>query len=326
MILTGFLGAGKTSLLRQILAAESFGRSAVLVNEFGEVGIDQHLVNAVSPDIVLLDSGCVCCQIRGELKDAMLGLLESRSQGAVPPFERIVIETTGLAEPAPIVSTVHADPVLQNNLYVDKIVTVVDALAAEATEQSRSEWLQQVAAADLLVISKTDLVPDRGQALAERLAKLNPEAEILPRRQEDDVPSALLAISESARAWDNRPPLPERHRGGHDHRHDNHVVSIVIEMGEVINWIAFGVWLSALLHMHGQHILRVKGVLDVGGDCPVLINGVQHMIFPPRHLDGVQPAIVQSRLVMIVDGIDPQKIRASFARYVLGQNRLAAAS
>lgn len=157
-ILTGFLGSGKTTVLQKILAQENYGDTAVLVNEFGEVGIDQQLVAPIAPNVVLLDSGCLCCQIRGELKEALTGLLDARAQKSVPPFKRIVIETTGLAEPTPTIATIQADPMLTHQLAVARTITVVDAVNGnDMADSGNRVWTQQVSAADVLLISKADL-------------------------------------------------------------------------------------------------------------------------------------------------------------------------
>lgn len=314
LILTGFLGAGKTTLLQEILAAERFGRSAVLVNEFGEVGIDQNLVTAVSPDIVLLDSGCICCQIRGELKEALRDLLDRRSSGELPPFSRIILETTGLAEPAPIVSTIHADLLLQNQMYVDAIATVVDGAAGLATAPRRPEWLQQVASADTLIVSKYDVDPRSAAELEAYLATLNPEAEICVRSAGDPLPP--LFRGDVGRGRPARAAGAHRAGAGGHSAHEDTVRSTIIHLAGPIDWIAFGVWLSALLHAHGRRILRVKGVLDVGEGRPVLLNGVQHMVFPPEHLDDWPADAETSRLVFILDGLDPALIHRSFAKHV----------
>ena len=322
-VLTGFLGAGKTTLLRALLASEEAGRTAVLVNEFGEVGIDHLLVDSISSDVVLLDSGCVCCQIRGELQQAVLSLLERRDRGEVPPFERMIVETTGLAEPAPIVSTLAMDRVLSHEVEVETIVTVVDAVAAADTAACRPEWLAQVAAADTLVVSKADLVPvDAVDDLAARLGALNPIASIVRRDGRGHPLEALFGRTADA----TRPVAAERLRAINrgraeaDGAHTRGVRSTVLDLEGAVDWTAFGIWFSALLHAHGGRMLRVKGLLDVGGDGPVVFNSVQHCVYPPEHRDAWPEGERRSRLVFIVDGLDPERIHVSF------RHHLAAAS
>src|SRR6201998_2428766 len=179
-VITGFLGSGKTTLLRNLLASDLGHETAVLINEFGEVGIDHLLVGEVAPDTVLLKSGCVCCSIRGELKDALVQLFSRRQKGEVPKFCRVILETTGLADPAPIFATILSDPMLRHHFRLGVIVTVVDAFNAALHERLHPEWTAQVAAADRLVLTKRDLVTDQaGEALQKHLERINPAALIL---------------------------------------------------------------------------------------------------------------------------------------------------
>ncbi|CAM2142836.1 Metal chaperone involved in Zn homeostasis [Pararobbsia alpina] len=176
-LVTGFLGSGKSTLLSDMLQGEAARDTAVLVNEFGEVGLDHLLIGAIDTQTILLDNGCVCCSIRGELKDALASLFSRRARGEVPPFGRVVIETTGLATPAPILATVLADPLVRCHFRLDATVAVVDAVNAQAQRKHHPEWLAQVTAADQIVISKTDLVDDADAArVGETLSSVNPAA------------------------------------------------------------------------------------------------------------------------------------------------------
>ncbi len=312
-ILTGFLGAGKTTILQKILASEHYGDSAVLINEFGEVGIDQQLVTPVSPNVVLLESGCLCCQIRGELKDALAGLLQRRADGSVPPFRQIIIETTGLAEPTPVIATLQADPQLSHQLTAARTVTVVDAVNGEhMAADGQSVWLHQVAAADIVLISKADLAPQAAAALAERLHRMLPEIPIQPLGLDTPLPD-FNALPSARRAHAS-------YRTVHQH---GSVQSLALEIDETIDWTAFGVWLSALLHAHGTSLLRVKGILNIGEGYPVLINAVQHMVYPPQHLNKPSGQPWRSQLVLIADGLDTAAIERSFRRWVLDEDDIA---
>lgn len=321
-VLTGFLGAGKTTVLRALLESERFGDSAVLVNEFGEVGIDHLLVDAISPDIVLLDSGCVCCQIRGELKDALNDLLDRRGDGDVPRFKRIIIETTGLAEPGPVVSTLVMDPVLSRRVTIGAVVTVVDALTTSTTVERRREWLEQVAAADVLLLSKTDLVTaDSVARLSTELESANPSALVHDWRTEPDCLQRLLssrtAVKTAAVMQSMQPQLRfERSSNSGSLPHGRHLRSFILNLEQTIDWTAFGIWFSALLHSHGDRILRVKGLVEVGEPGPILFNSVQHTVFPPEHFQE-WPEGASSQLVFIVDDIAPGLIEESFKRYVV---------
>lgn len=179
-VITGFLGSGKTTLLKRLLQDEAMGDSALLINEFGDVGIDHLLVEEVAPDTVLLPSGCVCCSIRGELKEALLSLLERRTRGEIPQFRRVILETTGLADPAPILATLSNDPQLRGRFHIGLVVTLVDASHAALQERLHPEWLAQVAAADRLLLSKTDLVDALSlSTLRHHLQQLNFSAPLL---------------------------------------------------------------------------------------------------------------------------------------------------
>ena len=311
-LLTGFLGSGKTTVLQKMLAQENYGDTAVLINEFGEVGIDQQLVAPISPNVVLLDSGCLCCQIRGELKDPLVELLDARAGNRVPPFQKIVIETTGLAEPTPIVATIQADPMLTHQLVIARTITVVDAVNGNEMASSGNRiWTQQVSAADVLLISKTDLAPEAANALESRFHDLLPGITLLRHGLNDSLPDFTELPASSQ-------PIRTSYRAPNIAAHGD-VHSLALCISEPIDWTAFGVWLSALLHVHGQSVLRIKGILNIGEDYPVLINGVQHMIYPPQHLPQWPHEPHDSQLVMIMSGLAAEKVAASFRRQVLGQ-------
>ena len=197
-LVTGFLGSGKSTLLADVLHGDAAKDTAILINEFGEVGLDHLLVGEVDARTVLLDNGCVCCSIRGELKEALVTLFSQRARGDLPPFSRVVLETTGLATPAPIVATLLADPVIRSHYALNATVTVVDALNAAQQRARHPEWLAQVSAADRLLISKSDLVdPTDIAALTRTLAALNPAAEVVVRASAADKVDMLFAPASS---------------------------------------------------------------------------------------------------------------------------------
>ena len=329
-VLTGFLGSGKTTLLRRLLSCESSGETAVLINEFGEVGIDHLLVAEVAPDTVLLKSGCICCSIRGELKDAFIGLFSKRQKGEIPPFRRVVLETTGLAEPAPILATLLADPVLRHHFRLGLVITVVDCVNAELQKKSYTEWSAQVAAADRLVITKVDLVAaERCASLRRALAKMNPAASILLVTEVESGDLPLLgsglhgAVSDvNGRLWTAQigSEFKEPTRDGmpassqhHQHTPDQPVTSFCLVFEKQINWISFGLWLSMLLNRHGTNILRVKGILNIAeAKYPIAIHGVQHLVHPPVHLTSWPDDDRFSRIIFIVRDIRREAIERSF--------------
>lgn len=320
-LLTGFLGSGKTSLLRRLLQEPGLADTAVLINELGEVGLDHLLVEAVDEEVVLLASGCICCTIRGELKDAVLRLIDRARAGAVPPFSRVVVETTGLADPAPIVATFAADPMLRHQVRVGNIVTVVDAVSGEGNLDRFEESVRQVAVADRLVISKTDLAPPAVVGrLRARLVTLNPTAAITLSTEVAATPAALLLAdihdtrtkSAEVRRWFTSAPAHD-----HDPSHRPEVRAHLLTADRPLDWAAFGLWLTLLLHRHGQRILRVKGLLDVEGvRQPVVIQGVQHLIHPPLHLRGWPGGRRGTRLVVIAQGLDGALLERSFRSFL----------
>lgn len=326
-ILTGFLGSGKTSLLKRLLILPDLKDAAVLINEFGEVGIDHFLVEEVDDDVVLLKSGCICCTIRGDLKDSLLDLHERRATGRVPPFGRLILETTGLADPGPIVATLVADPALRHQFRMGNIVTVVDAVNGAENLDRFPESVRQAAVADRLVMSKTDLAEaETIAALRHMLAGLNPTADILPL---DDVrmPDAALFVSDihdpAARAGEVARWLAaeagevRRHHHGHDVNRHGDVRAFVLTSPAPLDWARFGLWLSMLLNRHGTEVLRLKGLLSIQGvDTPVVVQGVQHLIHKPVHLDGWPDGIPGTCIVVIAKGLDPETVRRSFRAFV----------
>ena len=328
-LLTGFLGAGKTSLLKRLLRQPDLADTAVLINEFGEVGLDHLLIEEVDEDVVLLKSGCVCCTIRGDLKDALARLYGRRERGEVPPFRRLAIETTGLADPAPIVATLVADPMLRHHFRLGNIVTVVDAVAGAKNLERYSECLRQAAAADRLVISKVDLVsPERAAALRAQLRRLNPAATIVEASEASEISAALLTHDihdEAARANEVSSWLATAE---HEHEHDSadpnrhgDVRAFVLTASVPLDWARFGLWLSMLLNRHGTSILRLKGLVAIDGQAePVLIQGVQHLVHKPMHLKAWPEGDRRTRIVVIVRGLDPREIERSFRAFMqLGQ-------
>ncbi len=344
-LLTGFLGSGKTTLLARLLGHPGMGETAVIVNELGEVGIDHHLLTRVDERTVLLDSGCLCCTLRGDLADELRDLIDRRDAGEIPPFRRVVVETTGLAEPAPILFTLLTDRLVQANYRLDGTVTTVDAVNGADQLDRQPEAAKQAAVADRLVVTKTDIAgPGAAAGLAARLRRINPHAPILEVVLGEIEPDALLAAPErdlravadelaAERAANRAGQLHEsgdsagrghdhgdgRGRGarlGTGHQHGSgeaHAFSIVLE--EALDWTAFGVWLSMLLQAHGQSVLRVKGLLDVGGEGPLLLNGVQHVVHPPEHLVAWPDSDRRSRLVVIARGIDEGAVRDSLVAF-----------
>jgi len=323
-VLTGFLGSGKTTLLQRVLANEDMGETALLINEFGEVGIDNLLVQEIAPNTVLLPSGCVCCSVRGDLKQALIDLHDKRSRGEIPAFRRVLLETTGLADPAPILATLQRDPQLRGRYHVGLMVTVVDALHASLQERIHPEWLGQVTAADRLLVSKADLVSAAMlDQLLEHLQTLNPSASIelastVVEGDEQLLGEGLKSLEpdEEVAKWQLFAPTKQPQHGG--------AQVCALEYEEPLDWLAFGVWLSMLLRCHGERILRVKGILNViDSEQPIVIHGVQHCLHSPVHLSSWPDGLRRSRLVIIVRDLDTKLLRRSFDAFL---NRLGRAA
>jgi G3E family GTPase len=324
-ILSGFLGSGKTTLLKGWLAQQNLNEVALLVNEFGEVGIDHHLLNEVAPDIVLLPGGCLCCQIRGELKTALLDLYERRARGVLPRFSQVILETTGLADPAPILSTILHDRQLQYHFSQGTLVTLVDAEHCQLQAETQPEWIGQVSAADKLLMSKRDRVSKQAFAAVQRwLRQMNPLAELSDCAQALSEPARLFQSAVTVGSHEQRfrwlgtcgadtfsltmAPLSAPHPV---------TQTCVITLQQSLNWSAFAIWLSMLLHRHGSAILRMKGILRVGDSpAPVVIHGVQHTLHPPVHLRDWPGELTDSKLVFILRGLDADRLQLAFTRYM----------
>ncbi|WP_421995116.1 CobW family GTP-binding protein [Reyranella sp.] len=327
-LITGFLGAGKTTLLQKLLADPALADTAVLINEFGEVGLDHHLLERIDDTMVLLQSGCVCCTIRGDLSAAIRDLHGKRERGKAPRFRRLVIESTGLADPFPILSTVQADPVLRHHFRLGNVITTVDAVNALRQLARQPESTKQVAVADRLVLTKTDLAEAAEvELLVERLRRLNPSAPLWRSAEGPVDAAALLAHdvfatasrSAQARRWlaaeleAAPPPVADRD----PNRHDETIHTFTLTLDGAVDWTAFGLWLTMLLHRHGERVLRVKGILNVTGSAtPVAIHGVQHLVHPPVHMAAWPDGPRSSRLVFIVDGLDARLIERSLASFL----------
>jgi G3E family GTPase len=329
-VITGFLGSGKTTLLRRLLAHPGMGETAVLINEFGEVGLDHLLVRKVNEDIILLNSGCLCCTVRNDLVESLGELWTRRAAGDVPAFGRVVIETTGLADPAPIIHTLMTEASLAANYQPVGLVATVDATHGERQLDEHIEALKQAAMADRLVVTKTDLESATKRArLHSRLAALNPAASVFdaslafgptPHELFDAPPFALDGRSRDVQRWlrDEAFSL-ERHGHGHDiNRHDDRIGAFCLTAQVPLDWQRFIAWLELLLASRGDQLLRMKGILDVAGRTrPVIIQGVQHVFYPPTELDVWPDGVRRSRIVFITRDLTRSAVERSFERVIV---------
>ncbi|MFO1085692.1 MAG: GTP-binding protein [Reyranellaceae bacterium] len=331
-LITGFLGSGKTTLLQRLLADPALADSAVLINELGEVGLDHHLLERIDETMVLLSSGCLCCTIRGELAAAIKDLHDRRERGSVPPFRRLVVESTGLADPFPILSTVQADPVLRHHFRPGNVITTVDAVNGSAQLVRHPECARQVAVADRLVLTKTDIAEAEDvTSLVSRLRNLNPSAPLWLAAQSPLDADSLLSHDLFATAGRNEAArelfAAELEIDRSSGRHDNAIRAFALVLDGPIDWTRFGLWFSMLLNRHGDHVLRVKGILNVAGSpAPVALHGVQHLVHPPIHMAAWPDADRRSRLVFIVDGLGQSAIERSLAVFLGADSRLPSAT
>jgi G3E family GTPase len=316
-LLTGFLGSGKTTFLGRLLADPALAGTAVLINEFGEVGLDHHLVERIDETVVLLRSGCLCCTIRGELAQAIRDLHSRRERGVVPSFGRLVVESSGLADPFPILSTLKSDPVLRHHFRAGAVVTTIDTVNGLSQIASHAESIHQIAVADRLVLTKTDLADEAAVArLLAQVRRINPDAPVTSTSDTDLDAGALLNGGRTVPSFSAVPvcdQVSETHLGN---CHGERIRSFVVTVDEPIDWTAFGVWLTMLLNRHGDNVLRVKGILNIAGEAaPVAIHGVRYLVHDPVHMGAWPDSDRRSRVVFIVDGLDPDLIRRSLAAF-----------
>jgi G3E family GTPase len=304
-VLTGFLGSGKTTFLSKVLAVPDLRDTAVIVSEFGAVALDHLLLEAAVDDVVELPNGCTCCAVRQGLADSFYRLLRSRQAiPGRPPFRRIALETSGLADPGPTLYTLSADAFLEASLRLDRVVTTVDAVLGAHTLDRYPEAAAQAAVADLLLITKTDLAPV-SDGLVERLASLNTTASIVDAG--DAEASAIL--------FGGSPKTLPRPRPSAAVVHAHGIYGLPVRLQRPMTRLAFAMALGGLARDHGEKLLRVKGLVEFadrpGG--PAAIHAVQHTLYPPRWLERWPDADCTSRLVFVVRDLEPDEILKRFA-------------
>ena len=314
-LLTGFLGSGKTTLLNRLLKRPDMAETAVLVNEFGEVGLDHQLIERIDENTVLLNAGCLCCTVQGDLVEALSNLFVRRIKKEVPDFRRVLIETTGLADPAPVIHTLMTAPLISSRYALDGIIVTVDAVNADMQLDRYAESVKQAAVADRIVITKADLEPV-SEALEARLAGLNPGA---PRYRAvmGDIDPALLfdaglydpaTKTIDVQRWLRDEAYAEKAHRHHHHdvnRHDDSISAFCMNRDEPVDWEAFVAWIRILIGQHGEKLLRIKGILNIAGrDRPIAIHGVQHMFHDPAELPEWPDQDRRSRMVFITRDLD----------------------
>ena len=352
-VLTGFLGSGKTTLLNKLLRRPELADTAVIIDEFGEIGLDHLLVEKSSEEgMVTLNSGCLCCTVRGDLVRTMSELFLKRAKGEVTNFKRMVVETTGLADPAPILHTLMTDPLLASRYRLDGVVTTVDGVNGESTLDNHEEAVKQAAVADRLLLTKVDIAEAAGlEALKARLHQLNPGAPFQSIQSGDVEPERILNVglynpetkTADVKRWLHEEAYSHDHGGGHHHhhhgdhghdhhhegagaeqephndvnRHDDRIRAFCITFDEPMSWATVAAAFDALVTYRGPDLLRMKGILNVKDtDKPVVIHGVQHVFHPPATLDAwPEGDDRKSRVVFITRDIAESTIRKVFASF-----------
>jgi G3E family GTPase len=322
-LITGYLGSGKTTLLAHLLKHEGMSRAAVVINEIGEIGIDHDLVEVSSENITLLANGCICCTVRTDLQETLRELFGKRRAGQIPDFDRVIVETTGLADPAPVVQTLVSDTMLSAHYRLDGIVTLVDALNGAAQIATQPEAQKQVALADRVLITKIDLVDSKQvEDLMERVASINQSATIRKVLNGEIDPSEVTGIGlTSSRAGlhtlrflgeagaDGGGSLvfPRQPAGGHL----SNIQTLSMRFDKPFSWAAFSAAMELLTSMRGVDLLRVKGIVNVDGQ-PIVVQCVQHIFHPPIKMDRWPSDDTESRLVFITRDIPERVIRSLF--------------
>src|SRR5215472_7193542 len=333
-LLTGFLGSGKTTVLNHVLREPGMAATAVIVNEFGEIGIDHLPVERSSEDVVLLNSGCLCCTVRNDIVDTLTNLFVDRVKGKVPLFTRVAIETTGLADPAPILHTLMTEPIVAARYMLDGVVTTVDAVNGAGTLDRQPEAVKQAAVADHLLLTKTDLAePAAQQAFEARLALLNPSAPVIRVAQGAVDPALLFNLGffdpatkgVDVQRWlrDEAFAADHEHDHGHDdehpdpNRHDDRIRAFCITREGPISWGVLSGWLDGLASMRGDDLLRFKAIVALSDrpDQPVVLHRVQHLFHPPVLLPQWPGEDRRTRMVFITRDLRQAAIEATLTAF-----------
>jgi G3E family GTPase len=337
-VLTGFLGAGKTTLLNRLLKDPALADTAVIINEFGDVAIDHLLVESSSDGVIQLSDGCLCCTVRGELVDTLADLVDRLQTGRIARLRRVIVETTGLADPVPVLQAIMGHPALVQAFRLDGVIALVDAVNGEATLDSHMEAVKQVAVADRIVLAKTDLAPDTA-ALEARLRDLNPSAPIIDAAKTEAGYATLFECglydpatkSANVRRWLGEAPHEHHeheadhhhdhgeaaHRHEHHHRHDARIRTFSLVHAGAVPFSTIEMFLDLLRSAHGDKLLRMKGIVELTDDPsrPLVVHGVQRLLHPPVRLPAWPDDLRGTRLVLITLDMPEAYVRRMFAAF-----------
>ena len=333
-VITGFLGSGKTTLLSALLKQKEMANAAVIINEFGEIGLDHAFIESGDENMVELQSGCICCTIRGDLNKTLLDLANKAAQGTIRAFDRVAIETTGLADPAPIVHTLMTSSELQQFYTLDGLITLVDAVNGEHTLDTQQESVKQAALAERIILSKTDLADDKTQqSLIKRLKAINPTVEIMLSHHGDLSGSVLFGLgsynpydkSQDVKDWLAAEQYQADHHhdshhhddahGHHHHdvnRHGDDIQAFSMAIEQPVDTVAFSLFLDLLSNHVGPDLLRIKGIINILGENRPVIHGVQHHFHPVQWLDAWPDEDTRTRLVFITRHIQKEQVTGFF--------------
>ncbi|MGE0253311.1 MAG: GTP-binding protein [Alphaproteobacteria bacterium] len=321
-LVTGFLGSGKTTLVNHLLRQKEAAGTVVIVNELGEIGLDHDLVVTARENVTLLASGCLCCSLRGDLQRTLTELYLLRVRGTIPAFTRVLVETTGLADPGPVMNTLMLDDLVANYYRLDGVVATVDAAAGTGSLDRHREAVKQAALADRLVLTKTDLAdPAVTAALSARLTVLNPGARVVTALHGAIDPALLfgLGLWDDARrarldAWLGE-GAADGDGHGDGHAHDDGIVTHAFTVDRPVERAAFEAWFELVALLRGPDLLRLKGIVNVAGTPrPLVVHAVQHVLHPPVELDAWPGPDRRTRLVVIARGVPRGAIAATMDR------------
>jgi G3E family GTPase len=310
-VITGFLGSGKTTLLQHVLATPAYAESLVIVNEFGAVGIDHHLLERADDRTVLLENGCLCCELRGDLQELLVGVTMRRRRGELPSFDRVFIETSGLADPGPIAQTLYADRALARDYRLARVATLVDASDDETRAVAPAIAAHQVAAADVVILSKPDRASDGALCAAEAwVGAINAFATCV--RAAHGVIDAALLLGSAPSAWMRAPHAVRSAAAVHTRaEHPSDIAAIALRLDDPVPHAAFQVFLDTLVRLRGADLLRVKGILQFDDmPQPMLVQGVRHVFDVPRPWPATATSPAESTLVLIARRLSHDDVRA----------------
>jgi G3E family GTPase len=320
-VITGFLGSGKTTILSNLLRRAEFADTAVIINEFGEIGLDHDLIETSDETVVMLQTGCLCCKMQGDLIRTLHDLLHRRNSGTIPSFARIVVETSGLADPAPILQSLILDETAAEHFPLARVLTVIDAISGKTTLESHSEARKQLALADHIVISKTDLAGGTAVDLDKVIRSINPTSQVTRSDKGRLVPDLLFAgdhpessaVLDRIQSFSSTPAHNATEHRLHHHAHiANDIRTFALQRDTPLDAVCLSLFLEALADHCGADLLRLKGLVQIAEnpDQPAVIHGVQHIFHPPIWLDAWPSGDHSTRMVFIARNLSESWVRS----------------